>query len=77
MASSVRTRNRKWLQRPRQHWPDHFDHRDPANQIPNRVAMRILQLMRVDPIPNFAFEKPAGHQRLFPERVRGKPVLCQ
>jgi hypothetical protein len=33
--------NRKRLQRPRQHWPDHFNHRNPVNQIPNRVAMRI------------------------------------
>src|SRR3984957_16816167 len=39
--------------------------------------MRILQLVRVDPIPNPAFEKPAGHQLLIPERIRREPVFSQ
>ena len=39
--------------------------------------MRILQLVRVDPIPNPAFEKPAGHQLLIPERIRQEPVFRQ
>src|SRR6266436_8833704 len=33
--------------------------------------MRILELMRIDPIPNLAFEKPAGNQWPIPEQVGG------
>jgi hypothetical protein len=39
--------------------------------------MRILELMRVDPIPNLAFEKPAGNQWLIPENVRREAIFCQ
>jgi len=69
--------NREWLHGARQHWPDHFNHRNAANQIPCGVAMRILELMPVDPIPNLAFEKAAGHKREIPERVGRVPILCQ
>ena len=62
-------RNRKWLQRARQHWPNHFNHRHSTDQITDCIAMRILQLVRVDPIPNLAFKKPAGHQWLIPKRL--------
>jgi hypothetical protein len=67
----------EWLQGTRQHRSYHFNHCDSTNQIPNRLAMRILKSVRVDPIPNLALEKPAGHQRLFPNRIRGKTVLRQ
>src|ERR1700676_5104692 len=39
--------------------------------------MRILELLRVDAIPNFAFEKPTGHQLLIPKLIRRKPVFGQ
>src|SRR3954463_13581137 len=61
-------RNWKRLQRARERRSDHLNHRDSTNQISNRLAVRILQLVRVDPIPNLAFEKPAGHQCLIPKR---------
>jgi hypothetical protein len=40
--------NGERLQGASEHWPDHFNHRNAANQIPHGVAMRILELMRVD-----------------------------
>jgi hypothetical protein len=51
-------RNGKRMQGPREHRSDHFDHRNSANQTPHRVAMRILELVRVDTIQNLAFKKP-------------------
>jgi hypothetical protein len=67
-------RNGKWLQGAREHRSDHFNHRNSADQIPHRVAMRILELVRVDAIPNLAFKKPTGHQWLIPDQVGRKPL---
>jgi hypothetical protein len=37
----------------------------------------MLELMRVDTIPNLAFKKPAGHQLLVPELIGREPIFCQ
>src|SRR5450759_3267950 len=39
--------------------------------------MRILELVRVDTIPNLAFKKPAGHQLLIPEQVGREAIFRQ
>jgi hypothetical protein len=43
----------------------------------HRIAMRILELLRVDTIPNLALKKPAGHKWLFPEFIRREPIFSQ
>ena len=48
-------RNRKRLQGAREHGSNHFDHRNTADQIAHCIAMRSLQPVRVDTIPNLAF----------------------
>ena len=74
MASNVRTGTGNGCSA-REHRSTYFNHRNSTDQITRRVAMRILELMGVDTIPNLAFKKPAGHQLLFPELVakRGEP----
>jgi hypothetical protein len=37
--------------------------------------MRVLELLRIDTIPELAFKKPAGHHLLFPELVRREPIF--
>jgi hypothetical protein len=37
----------------------------------------MLQLVRVDAVPKFAFKKPAVYQRLMPHRRVGKSIFCQ
>jgi hypothetical protein len=61
----------------RAHRSNHFDHRNSTDQITHRVAMRILGLLRVDTIPNFALKKPAGYQLLFLELKRRAPIFGQ
>src|SRR5947209_5412306 len=39
--------------------------------------MRILELVRVDTIPDLALKKPARYQMLFPELLRGEPIFGQ
>ena len=39
--------------------------------------MRILQSVRIDPIPDFAFEKSTGHQWLIPKRFGRISIFCQ
>jgi hypothetical protein len=58
--------NGKWLQGVGEHRSNHFNHRNSADQIPHRFAMRILEVVRVDTVPNLAFKKPAGYQLLIP-----------
>jgi hypothetical protein len=70
-------RHGKRLKGAREHRSNHFNHRNSTDQITHRVAMRILELVRVDSIPNLAFKKPAGYQLLFPELVRRKAIFCQ
>jgi hypothetical protein len=41
-------RNGKRLQGAREHRSNHFNHRNSTDQITHRVAMRILELVRVD-----------------------------
>jgi hypothetical protein len=72
MAPNVRTGTGNGCRARVSTGPTIFNHRDPTNQIPGRLAMRILQLVRVDPIPNLACEKPAGYPWLVPKRIRGK-----
>jgi hypothetical protein len=35
----------------------HFDHGNSADQAARGIAVRVLKLMRIDPVPDFAFEQ--------------------
>ena len=65
------------LQGAREHWSNHFNHRNSADQISHRIAMRSLELVRVDTIPNLAFQKSAGYQLLIPQLIRRESIFCQ
>jgi hypothetical protein len=41
------------------------------------IAVRLRKPTRLDVIPNFAFEQPAGNDRLIPQRVRWIAILSQ
>jgi hypothetical protein len=58
--------NGKWLQRAFEHGPNYFNHRDAADQVARRITVRALQAARVDAVPDFALQEPAGHQLLVP-----------
>jgi hypothetical protein len=62
-------RNGKWLQGADEHRSNDFNHRNSADQIAHRFAMRILEVVRVDTIPNL----PVGHPSAHP----GEPIFGQ
>jgi len=47
------------------------------DRMTHRVAVRMLELLRIDAIANPAPTKPARHQLLIPERIRREPIFSQ
>src|ERR1700744_2538991 len=43
----------------------------------HRVAVRMLELVRIDAIPNLVLKKPARHQLFVPERIWREPIFSQ
>ena len=68
---------RKRLESSFQHRRNQFQERDTCDECPCRSAMGIGQALRVQPVPDFILEQPAGDQRLVPKRSRRASVFGQ
>jgi hypothetical protein len=69
---SIERANRhwEWLQCAPQNWHCQFNEGHAADQLSDKLAMRMSKLSRVNSVPHLVFEQSTRNERLVPEAVR-------